>query len=171
MWRALDRALLRLYAACGALAAVCLIVLAGLVVASIASRLLGIYLPGVIEYSGYAMAASSFLAFAYAFRHGSHIRVNLVLNRLGEGPRRVLELWCLGVAGAIGLFLAVHSVKLAWVSYDFQERSEGADAVLLYIPQSVMAAGSVVFALCLCHHFLRVLSRADRGAPEAEGAG
>jgi len=166
---ALDRGLNRIYTACGIAAALCLIALALLVGTSIVSRLLSVYVPGVIEYSGYAMAASSFFALAYAFRNGSHIRVNLLLNRLRGSAQRVAEIWCLGVASIVGTYLAFYLVKLCYVSWLLEERSEGADAILLWIPQTLVAFGSVVFAICLAHSLIRVITRVDQRAPVAEG--
>ncbi len=155
--RRLERALEALYTLAGWVAAAFLIALAALVLASIVSRLLGVYLPGVIEYSGYSMASSSFFALAYAFRNGSHIRVNLLLSHLHGRAHQVAEIWCHGAAAAAGGFLAYYACKLAWVSYQFGERSEGADAILLWIPQTGMAAGAVIFALCLAHSLVRVI--------------
>ncbi len=166
---ALDRGLNRVYVVCGVLAALCLIVLALLVVTSIVSRLLSLYVPGVIEYSGYAMAASSFFALAYAFRNGSHIRVNLLLNRLRGKAQRIAEIWCLAVASFVGAYLAFYLVKLCYISWLLEERSEGADAILLWIPQTLVAIGACVFAICLIHSLVRVITRIDRRAPVAEG--
>ena len=91
--RALDRFLDRLYGWCGYAAAALLVLLAALIVASIVSRLLGVFVPGLSEYSGYAMAAASFLAFAYTFRENGHIRVAMLLSAV-HGPRRwALQLW------------------------------------------------------------------------------
>jgi TRAP-type C4-dicarboxylate transport system permease small subunit len=150
----IDRGLYRLYRLCGFLAAIFLVTLGLLVLASIVSRLFGVYLPGVAEYSGYAMAAASFLALAYTFGEGGHIRVELVLSRLAPGPRRVFELWCLGVASAVGVYLAWFMVRLAWTSWRFEERSEGSDAILIWMPQAPVALGAVLFAICLVHALL-----------------
>lgn len=151
LFSSIDRGLHRLYRLCGFLAAIFLVTLGLLVLASIVSRLFGVYLPGVAEYSGYAMAAASFLALAYTFGEGGHIRVELVLSRLAPGPRRVFELWCLGVASAVAVYLAWFMVRLAWISWRFEERSEGSDAILIWVPQAPVALGAVLFAICLVH--------------------
>ena len=65
---ALDRWLDRFYLWCGYAAAALLVALALLIIASIVSRLLGAYVPGLTEYSGYAMAGASFLATPEATR-------------------------------------------------------------------------------------------------------
>ena len=64
----LDGALALLYRVSGYAAAVCLIAIGLLVAANIVSRMLSVYIPGLTEYSGYAMAAGSFLALALHLR-------------------------------------------------------------------------------------------------------
>ena len=61
-FRRLDAALNTLYRACGYLAALCMVAIAVLVTTSIVTRLTALYVPGLTEYSGYAMAAGSFFA-------------------------------------------------------------------------------------------------------------
>ena len=40
------------------------------------------------------------------------------------------------------------------VSIRFGERSEGADEILIWIPQTAVAIGSLIFFICVLHHFL-----------------
>ena len=40
------------------------------------------------------------------------------------------------------------------ISYKFQERSEGADEILIWIPQSSVALGSSIFFICVLHQFI-----------------
>ena len=37
------------------------------------------------------------------------------------------------------------------ISYDFQERSEGADEILIWIPQTSVAIGSLIFFIAVLH--------------------
>jgi TRAP-type C4-dicarboxylate transport system permease small subunit len=177
----LDRILDQLYTGCGYLAAIFLLALGLLVVTSIVSRMLGVYLPGVVEFSGYSMAASSFFALSYTFRHKAHIRVGLLLSRLHGRARRVVELWCLAISSIFSGFLAFYLIKLTLISRRFEERSEGADAILIWIPQSALALGATLFAVCIAHQFIRILfgvAEPDAGAggdepidlPEAVGS-
>jgi len=69
----------------------------------------------------------------------------------------VFEIWCLGIAAAVGVYLAWFMVRLAWTSWRFEERSEGSDAMLIWIPQAPVAVGAVLFAICLVHALLRTL--------------
>lgn len=154
---ALTRFLDAIFRACGAIAAVCLVAIAVLVLTSILGRLLGVYIAGLNAYAGYMMAASSFFALAYAFRRGGHIRVNLLLTRLTGRLRWAVEVWCLGVAAALCGYLAWFSIRMVSVSFGFGQLSEGPDATPLWIPQLAMAIGSSVFALCLLHSFLLAL--------------
>jgi len=152
----LDQGLNRLYEWAGYLAAGFLIALGALIMTSIISRMASIYIPGVAEFSGYSMAASSFFAMAYTFREGGHIRVALLLSRLHGKARRAAELWCLGIGSLVSGYFAFYAIKMVHVSYRFEERSEGSDAILLWIPQLGMAIGSSILALCLLHQFIRI---------------
>lgn len=164
-----DRWLNRLYNACGYLAAMFLVAIGVLVMANILSRLFSVYVPGLTEYSGYSMAASSFLALAYTFRHKGHIRVELFLSHLSEKWRRFGELWCLGVAVVVCGFLSFYFIRLVYFSWEFQERSEGADAVLLWIPQSLAMFGACVLFVCVSHQLVRELYLPDTCREPTDG--
>lgn len=153
--KAVSKTLEGLYTAAGWLAAVFMVLLAVCITTSIVSAWVGAYVPGITAYAGYMMAASSFLALAYTFRDEGHIRVAIVLSRLHGPKRKMMELWCLTVATILTAFLAFYSVKMTWVSYVFEEKSEGADATLLWIPQSGMAVGATIFAIAVAHTLVR----------------
>src|SRR3546814_2391692 len=139
----LRRSLDRLYLAAGALAGLCLIAIGILVLLSIVTRLLGIYVAGLTDYAGYAMAASSFLALAYTFGCGGHIRVELVLAKFTGRRRRWAELWCLAVGTFLAGYLAWFSVKMVRVSHMLGDRSEEHTSEL----QSLMRISYAVFCL------------------------
>jgi hypothetical protein len=40
------------------------------------------------------------------------------------------------------------------ISYKFQERSEGADEILIWIPQTSLAIGSTIFFISVFHQFI-----------------
>jgi TRAP-type C4-dicarboxylate transport system permease small subunit len=157
----LDAALNTLYRLAGYAAAVCMVLIAVMVTLSIVTRLLSVYIPGLTEYSGYAMAAGSFLALAYTFSERGHIRVELVLSRLEKPERWIAEIWCLAVAALVTLFLAWYMVRLVYFSWKFEERSEGADAILLWQPQSLVMAGAVVLAIAVLHNLVKCLGSRD----------
>jgi TRAP-type C4-dicarboxylate transport system permease small subunit len=142
-------ALARLYDAAGYLAALFLIGTLVFVLLGIAGRAFGWFVPGTDAYAGYCMAASGFLALAHTLRRGEHIRVTLILERLGVRARHRVELFALAVAALLAGAFAYYSVRLAWQSYDFHDISTGNDATPLWIPQLAMAAGTVVLAIAL----------------------
>jgi len=169
--RRLDRTLDRLYTACGVLGAIFLMVIAVCVALSIVTRPLGIYVAGLSAYSGYAMAGSSFLALAYTFRAGGHIRVALLRDRLGRKGQLAIELWCLGLASLFTGFLAFYLVRMAWISWLLGERSEGGAATLLWIPQSAVAAGATVMAIAALHALVLTIVRREPDAGLRAGTG
>lgn len=167
----LDAALERLYLWAGYVAAAFLIILGICVLTSILARALSIYIAGINEYSGYAMAASSFFALAHTFRAGGHIRVALLRSRLGQAARYWLEIWCLLIASAMSSYLAWYLVKMTWISYKFEEKSEGASATLLWYPQTLVALGATIFAISVVHGLVRVIARRDPDAAAATPPG
>ena len=40
------------------------------------------------------------------------------------------------------------------ISYQFQERSEGADEILIWIPQASVSLGSIIFFVCVLHQLI-----------------
>jgi TRAP-type C4-dicarboxylate transport system permease small subunit len=171
VFSALARGLDRFYQVCGLIAAVMLVILTGLILASIVSRILGVYLGGVNEFAGYAMAAGSFFGMPYAFRAGAHIRVSLLITNLAGRTRWIFELWARGVIALAAGYLAFYFCRLSYISYDFGDVSQGADAMPLWIPQSVMAVGAVCFAIAAVDSFIRAIVEGEYSltAPEAEG--
>ncbi len=158
----------RLYLGCGALAAAFLVMLALVIMAGVLLRQIDIAFIGSDAYSGYCMAASSFLGLAYTFGRGDHIRVTLVLQRLAGRPRLVLEVACLVVGAGAAAMFAWYSVKMAWWSYAFHDVSQLNDATPLWIPQTGMAVGTSVLAIALLDTLAGVLS--GRRLPEGSGA-
>lgn len=138
-------------AALAALAMVATFVCVGL---GVVARLAGWDIPGLDAYAGYAIAAALFLALPHTLRRGEHIRVTLLLDKLGARGRVVLEWWSLTAAFALALFMAVYAVRLVWLSHAMHDISSAADASPLWIPQLSMALGCLGFALSLADAML-----------------
>jgi len=88
MFCKIDNYLKILYRFSGYIAAFFLILVATFILIGIASRIFNFYIRGLAEYSGYCMAASSFLALAYTFSENGHIRITLFLEKTKEKTRR-----------------------------------------------------------------------------------
>jgi TRAP-type C4-dicarboxylate transport system, small permease component len=158
---ALRRTLDGLYVAAGAVAALCLVAILLLIVAQMVARWTGAVFPGAASYAGYAMAGASFLAFANALNRGAHIRVSILLNTLSKGPKRLLEIWCFGLAAAIAWYFTYYAYWFVYWSWKFKEVSQDQDATLLWMPQSVMVIGGAILAIALTDNLLHVVFKGN----------
>ena len=143
-----------LYNSAAALAALCMVGLLVMVMLSVVSRQMGCNVRGTDAYAGYLMAGAGFLALAHTLKKGEHIRVTLILNALKGSWRKALEIWSLGFASLLSAVMAFYSCKLVWESLQFNDMSTGVDATPLWIPQLVMAVGTVVFAIAFIDDFI-----------------
>jgi TRAP-type C4-dicarboxylate transport system permease small subunit len=143
------RVLNLIYRTTGALAGVFLVGTFVVILLGIMSRVFGFYVRGTDDYAGYSMAASGFLALGYTFKHGEHIRVSLILERITGKRRHGMELLALVVASAAAAVFAWYAVRLSLNSREFNDVSQGVDATPLWIPQLGMAAGGIVFFVAL----------------------
>ena len=162
MFAKVNKFLNNLYSYSGYIAAFFLILVAVFILIGISSRIFGFYIRGLAEYSGYCMAAASFYALAFTFVEGGHIRITLFLEKASSSFKSFLEIWCLIVATIFSGYLSFYLWKMLLISYDFQERSEGADEILIWIPQTSVAIGSLIFFIAVLHKFiLTILSSND----------
>ena len=149
-----------LYRLSGYFAAFFLILVVVFILTGIASRIFGFYIRGLAEYSGYCMAASSFFALAYTFVEGGHIRITLFLEKIPTLKKRLLEIWCLIISSFFSGYMAFYFPKMLIISYKFQERSEGADEILIWIPQISVSLGSIIFFIAVFHQLiLKILDK------------
>ena len=159
MPESLDKSLNKIYKFPGYIAATFLILVAVFILIGISSRIFGFYIRGLAEYSGYCMAAASFFALAYTFVEGGHIRITLFLEKLSGKYKWFVETWCLSIASIFSGYLAFYFIKMLIVSYKFQERSEGADEILIWIPQTSVAIGSTIFFISVLHHLILTIKK------------
>ena len=142
------------YKISGYVAAIFLVLVAVFILTGISSRIFGFYIRGLAEYSGYSMGASSFFALAYTFYDKAHIRITLFIEKIESKKRRFAEIWGLSVGSFFSGFMAYYFIKMVIISIKFEERSEGADEILIWIPQASLAIGSFIFFICIFHHFV-----------------
>ena len=159
MFESLNRNLNKLYRFSGYIAATFLILVAVFILIGISSRIFGFYIRGLAEYSGYCMAAASFFALAYTFVDGGHIRITLFLEKLSGKKKKIVELWCLTIASFFSGYLSFYFIKMLIISYKFQERSEGADEILIWIPQTSVAIGSTIFFISVFHQLILLIKK------------
>lgn len=179
----MRRALDRLYQASGVLGALFLVAICGIVLAQVGANVIdalaswvtgspiGLVIPSYADFAGFFLAASSFLALPYALRHGSHIRVTLLIQGLPDGVRRWFEVWCALLGAAMAGFAAWYMVSLVAESWRFGDVSPGLVAVPLWLPQSGMALGLIVLAVALVDDMIAALRGRTPSYETAEAGG
>lgn len=142
-----------LWCAAGCILAICAIVSVQVslnILARIGGPEWSYTLPSYADFAGYFLAAASFFALGPTSRAGVHIRVNLVVSRLGAGPAWLAELASLVIATAVAVYATYYSAHLLYESWDYGDTSTGIIAIPLWIPQTAMVGGlallSVAFA-------------------------
>ena len=76
------------------------------------------------------------------------------MEKLSGLKKKIVEIWCLTIASFFSGYLAFYFIKMLIISYKFQERSEGADEILIWIPQTSVAIGSLIFFISVLHQFI-----------------
>jgi TRAP-type C4-dicarboxylate transport system permease small subunit len=145
----LRRALDALYLLGGIAGAVALAAIGGIIATQVAGRQLGVTVLGADDLTAFSVAASATLPLAYAFRHGAHIRVDLIIGHLSGAARFVMETVALGISAALACFFAYAMLDLATDSLAFEDVAQGSVAWKLWVPQGLVGTGVALFALCL----------------------
>ncbi len=166
----MRRFLDRLYGVAGAISAICILLICFVVAAQISLNILAriggaalaFTIPSYADFSGFFLAASSFMGLAYALRKGAHIRVNLLIRLLPNRFRLLLEVLTLLGGAAMAGFATWYAVVLTMQSRAFGDMSPGIIAVPIWIPQVFMVVGLGLLALAFLDTAIETLIR---GAP------
>ena len=153
----MRRFLDRLYAASGALAALCLAGICVLMLAQAIGREFGLLIRAADDVTSWLCAASAFLALGHTFRHGELVRVGLFVDRLAEGARRIAEIVALAVTGLFVGYMAVAVSKFVYESWKFKEVAQGLVKIPIWIPQLCFVIGVLIFLVAILHELLLVL--------------
>ncbi len=162
----MRRFLDRLYAASGALAAVCL---AGIVVVMLAQagmREIGMLLRGADDIVSWLCAATAFLALGHTFRRGELVRVGLLIERLAPGPRRAFALGALGLTVLFCGYMLYAAARFVYDSWRFEEVAQGLIQIPIWIPQTSFVAGAAILFVAVLDEFV-VLMRGGTPAHQA----
>lgn len=151
----------KLYTGAGVIAGVCIMLITLMILVQIVGRWFGVIIPSTEDFSGYLLAASTFLALAYTFRQGGHIRVTLLIHHLSSPLQRRLMYFVLLVFIAVAGFGAWYLTFLVYESWEFDELSQGYIAIPLWIPQVPVALGSIVFFIALLDDIVYALRGHD----------
>lgn len=138
----------RLSLAGGALSGILMLVGIALVLAEVVVRTLfskTLYITE--EYSGYLMAALTFLALAYTLREKGHIRMVFLHTVLKGRGRVLLDLYAF-IAGFIFCAVLTSTTALfVWDAFLTNSKSMQISETYLAIPQAFMPLGSLVLTL------------------------
>jgi TRAP-type C4-dicarboxylate transport system permease small subunit len=169
----LRRFLDRLYAASGASAAVCVLLICALMLAQAFARGLGGQIRGTDDIVSWLCAAAAFFALGHTFRHGELVRVGLWLERLGPRGRRRMELFSLGVATAFVSYMLWSVSRFIYESWKFDEVAQGLIKVPIWIPQMTFLIGVAILLVAILDELVAVLQNrkpAYQAADEARRA-
>lgn len=185
-----------LYRCSGWFAAACIAGICLLVVSQVSLNLIdristlitgsaiGLTIPSYADFTGFLLAAASFMALAHSLKEGAHIRVTLLLGRLPRWMRTPVEIWCLALALAITAYFTWYTGGLTWESWVYNDLSSGMVAVPIWIPQLGMLVGLGILTVAIADELVCVLlgaspsyeSNADglleqRAEPGVDGGG
>ena len=133
---------------CGALSALLIVFILGVVTYAIFQRyVLGTPLLWGDEFVGYVLVAIVMLGTAEALRKGDHIAIDLLSSRTGPRFSHILTIWSDLAVLAFAIVLGWSSWIAIRFAYDFGEYSSGYIEVQTWIPQMPMLIGSVLIGL------------------------
>jgi TRAP-type C4-dicarboxylate transport system permease small subunit len=144
------------YLASAVLGAVCVALIAALMVFQSLGREFGLNTGATNDIVSWLCAAAAFLTMAHAFKHGDFVRVTLVLENISATARRVLELASLLVALVAVAYLAWWACRFTYQSYEFKELAQGLLPLPIWIPQMSFAFGSVLLLVAVFDEFVIV---------------
>jgi TRAP-type C4-dicarboxylate transport system permease small subunit len=101
------------------------------------------------ELGAYLNAAIIFLGAAYTLREGGFIRVEAIYDRVGEGMRRLIDLFCSLVSLSFVLITVWFMIEHVRYAYQHNTRAVTVLQTSEYLPQSLMVIGSILMALQL----------------------
>ena len=162
----MRRFLDRLYAASGALAALCLASIALVMLAQAGMREFGFLLRGADDIVSWLCAATAFLALGHTFRRGELVRVGLVIELLPPAPRRAAALGALGLTVLFVGYMAYAVLLFVYESWAFNEVAQGLIQIPIWIPQLSFAAGALILFVAVLDEFV-VLARGGTPAYQA----
>lgn len=154
----MRRFLDKLYLGSGMLAGLFIILITIMILAQIVGRWFNIIIPSTEDFAGFFLAAATFLALAYTFRMGGHIRITILVHLLKGKLNRFALTVALSVFILMIAYAVYYTTAFVYESWSFEELSQGYIAVPLWIPQLGMVLGLVVFLIALIDDLVLLIS-------------
>ncbi len=120
-----------------------------LIVSQVVGRELGIQVKGADDLTAWSVVAAGFLPLAYTYRRNGHIRVTVVVEHLRGARRRILEILIIGLSLFLVGYMTYSAFDMIWDSFRFGELSQNLIVIPIWIPQSSIAVGSLLFTVAI----------------------
>jgi TRAP-type C4-dicarboxylate transport system permease small subunit len=166
----LRRFLDRLYAASGALAAVCLAGIAAVMLLQAGMRTAGWLFRGADDIVAWLCAGSAFFALGFTFRHGDLVRVSLLIDRLPQRARHAAEITCLAAALIVVAYISWASALFVFYSWRSDELAQGLIQIPIWIPQMSLVLGALVLTVAVLDELIAVVRGGQPSYRTAEEA-
>lgn len=141
----------------GRLAALCVLAIFVLMIYASIGRMVGWRVGWVNDVVAWSCAAAAFLAMGHAFKHGDFVRVTLLLEKVGDGTRRMLEIGSLLVAAIAVGYLAWWATRFTFESWQFHDMAGGMVVIPIWVPQMTFVIGALVLLLAVLDELVIVL--------------
>lgn len=117
----------------------------------------GLFVPSYAEITGFLRGAAGWLALAYTFRVGNHVRVSLFISNITGRKRAVVECLCISIALVLMTVLTVQVLDLTIESFVYKDYSHGIVPIPIWIFQFLMLLGLMAMCLALLDDFYGVV--------------
>jgi len=132
-----------------------------------ARRLFGFSIQGVDELGGYIVATTGTFSFAYGLIERSHTRIDIVLDKVPQSGRAVLNATSFVMVAAAALFMVWYGWPALSESLLFNSRSATPLQTPIWIPQSIWMSGLALFAVTAITMALHAVVLAVRDPQQA----
>lgn len=109
------------------------------------------------EYSAYFFVALVMLGLGCTLKDEAHIRINLILSRLGTRAQLLADMAVIALAITLCSFALYHSAIMVYDTYTLEMTADSISETPIWIPQIVIPFGFLLFDLQLLSNFLRRL--------------
>ena len=109
------------------------------------------------EFSGYLMVVTVMAGLAYTLKSEAHIRITILLVRLGPKSRRCMDLLGALFALTMTLFVCYHATLMVYDSYSYDMRADSISETPIFIPQLIVPLGLAGLVLQLSALLIRRL--------------
>lgn len=166
----MRKALDSFYTATAVLAALATVLIALVVLVQVGGRLLGFGIRGADDLVAWLTACASLAGAGYAFSQGSHVKVDLLTERLTGKVKAGVGIAATAVALAISSCAAYACVLMVVESFRMGDLSQGEIPVRLWIPQAGVAIGAFALAVAVADELVRRLGGRPAAGPAPRDA-